>query len=116
MWPCFNPFSPVPTLHDTVGAKQVSIQEIRVGFEFVPGLFGMVLRGGYLYGAWPRKVQMIHFCSEGLEGIGRSQRELKHMRNSSNIIIIVIRVIIILIRHVIRVILVTLVILVIISS
>ena len=35
------------------GEKEVSIHEIQKGFEFVPGLFGMVLRGRYLYGAWP---------------------------------------------------------------
>ena len=40
----------------TVGAKEVLLQEIRLGFEFVPGLFGIVLRGGYLYGAWSRTV------------------------------------------------------------
>ena len=43
----------------TVGEMQVSLQEIRSGFEFVPGLFGIVLRGGYLYGAWPRTVQIL---------------------------------------------------------
>jgi len=42
--------------------KEVSLQEIRSefkGFEFVPGLCGMVLRGGYLYGAWPRTVRIL---------------------------------------------------------
>ena len=34
----------------------MSLQEIRSGFEFVPGLSGIVLRGGYLYGVWPRTV------------------------------------------------------------
>jgi len=42
-----------------VGGKEVSLQEIRSGFEFVPGLFGIVLRGGYLYGAWPRTVLIL---------------------------------------------------------
>ena len=35
-------------------AEEVLLQEIRRRFEFVPGLFGTVLQGGYLYGAWPR--------------------------------------------------------------
>ena len=39
-----------------MGEKEVSLQEIQSGFEFVPGLFGIVLRGGYLYGAWSRTV------------------------------------------------------------
>ena len=41
-----------------VGEKEVPLQEIRNGFEFqvVPGLFGIVLQGGYLYGVWPRTV------------------------------------------------------------
>jgi len=41
-----------------VGEKEVPLQEIRSGFEFqvVPGLFGIVLQGGYLYGVWPRTV------------------------------------------------------------
>jgi len=66
--------------------NEVSLQEIRSGFEFVLGLFGIVLRGGYLYGAWPRTVliliefkfivpelrQLVVFCtcwilSEGLK-------------------------------------------------
>ena len=59
MWPRFNSFSPVPTLNDTVGEKEVSIQEIRSGFGFLPKLFGMVLRGGYLYGAWSRIVLIL---------------------------------------------------------
>jgi len=42
-----------------VGEKEVSLQEIWSGFEFVPGLFGIVLRGGYLYGAWPRTVLIL---------------------------------------------------------
>jgi len=42
-----------------VGEKEVSLQEIRSGFEFVPGLFGIVLRGGYLYSAWPRTVLIL---------------------------------------------------------
>jgi len=42
-----------------VGEKEVSLQEIRSEFEFVPDLFGIVLRGGYLYGAWPRTVIII---------------------------------------------------------
>jgi len=37
----------------TVGEKEVSLQEIR---SWLPGLLGIVLRGGYLYGAWPRTV------------------------------------------------------------
>ena len=41
------------------GDKEVSLHEIRSAFEFVPGLFGIVLRGGYLYGAWPRTVLII---------------------------------------------------------
>jgi len=43
----------------TVGEKEASLLEIRSGFEFVPGLFGMVLDGGYLYGAWPRTVLIL---------------------------------------------------------
>jgi len=43
--------------------KEVSLPDIRSGFEFefefVPGLFGIVLRGGYLYGAWPRTVLIL---------------------------------------------------------
>ena len=39
-----------------VGEKEVSLQEIRSGFESVPGLVGIVLRQWYLYGAWPRTV------------------------------------------------------------
>jgi len=40
----------------TVGEKEASLQEIQSEFEFVPGLYGIVLRRGYLYGAWPRTV------------------------------------------------------------
>jgi len=40
-------FSSIHKIH-TVGEKEVSLQEIRSGFEFVPRLFGIVLRGGYL--------------------------------------------------------------------
>jgi len=40
----------------SVGEKEVSLQEIRSGFEFVPELLGIALRGGYSYGAWPRTV------------------------------------------------------------
>jgi len=43
----------------SVGQKKVSLPEIRSAFEFVPGLFGIVLRGGYLYGAWPRTVLIL---------------------------------------------------------
>jgi len=43
----------------TVWEKEVSLQDIRSGFEFVPGLFGIVLRGGYVYGAWPRTVLIL---------------------------------------------------------
>jgi len=43
----------------SVGEKEVSLQEIRSGFEFVPGLFGIISRGGYLYGAWPRAVLIL---------------------------------------------------------
>ena len=43
----------------TVGEKEVSLQEIRREFEFAPGLFSIVLRGGYLYGAWPRTVLIL---------------------------------------------------------
>jgi len=43
----------------TVQEKEVSLQEILGGFEFVPGLFGIVLRGRYLYGAWPRTVLIL---------------------------------------------------------
>ena len=43
----------------TVGEKKVSLQEIRSGFEFVPGLFGIVLREGYLHSAWPRTVLIL---------------------------------------------------------
>ena len=42
-----------------VGEKEVSLPQIRKGFGFVPGLFGIVLRGGYLYGAWPRTVLIL---------------------------------------------------------
>ena len=42
-----------------VGGKEVSLQEIRSRFEFVQGLFGIVLRGRYLYGAWPRTVLIL---------------------------------------------------------
>ena len=42
-----------------VGEKEVSLQEIRSGFEFVIGLFVIVLREGYLYGAWPRTVLIL---------------------------------------------------------
>jgi len=34
----------------------MSLEEIQRGFEFEAGLFGKVLREGYLYGAWPRTV------------------------------------------------------------
>jgi len=44
---------------NTVGEKEVSLLEIRSRFEFVPGLFGIVLQGGYLYGAWPRTVLIL---------------------------------------------------------
>jgi len=30
-----------------VGGNEVSLEEIRSGFEFVPGIFGIVLHGGY---------------------------------------------------------------------
>ena len=43
----------------TIGEKEAALQEIRSGFEFVPGLFGIVLRGGYLYGAWPCTVLIL---------------------------------------------------------
>ena len=43
----------------TVQEKEVSLQEILGGFEFIPGLFGMVLRGRYLYGAWPSTVLIL---------------------------------------------------------
>ena len=43
----------------SVGEKEVSLQEIWSWFEFLPGLFGIVLRGGYLYGTWPRTVLII---------------------------------------------------------
>ena len=39
--------------------EKVMLQEIRSGFEFVPGLFGIVLWGGYLYGARPRTVLIL---------------------------------------------------------
>jgi len=42
-----------------VGEKEVSLQEIWNRFEFVLGLFGIVLQGGYLYGAWPRTVLIL---------------------------------------------------------
>ena len=42
-----------------VGEKEVSLQEIRSGFKFVPGLFDIILRGGYLYGAWSRTVLIL---------------------------------------------------------
>ena len=40
----------------TIEKIEVSREEILSGFEFVQGLFGIVLWGGYLYGAWPRTV------------------------------------------------------------
>jgi len=43
----------------TVGEKEVLLQKIRSGFEFVPGLFGILLRGECLYGAWPRTVLIL---------------------------------------------------------
>jgi len=43
----------------SVGEKEVSLQKIRSGIEFVPRLFGIVLRGGCLYGAWPRTVLIL---------------------------------------------------------
>jgi len=53
-------FNPVTYFFKTtVGEKEVSLPEIRSGFEFVPGLFGIILRGGYLYGAWPRTVLLL---------------------------------------------------------
>jgi len=42
-----------------VGEKEVSLQEIRSGFEFVTGILGLVLREGYLYGTWPRTVLIL---------------------------------------------------------
>ena len=42
-----------------VAEKEVPLQEIWSGFEFVPGLFGIVLRGGYLCGACTRTVQIL---------------------------------------------------------
>ena len=42
-----------------VGEIEVSLEQIRSGFEFVPGLFGIVLWGGYLYGAWLRTVLIL---------------------------------------------------------
>jgi len=39
-----------------VGEKEVSLQEIRSWFEFLPGLCDIKLRGGYLFGAWPHTV------------------------------------------------------------
>jgi len=43
----------------TIWEKEVSLQENRSVFEFVPWLFGIVLQGGYLYGAWPRTVLIL---------------------------------------------------------
>ena len=43
----------------SMGEKEVSLQEILSGFVFIPGFFGIVLRGGYLYGAWPRTVLIL---------------------------------------------------------
>jgi len=42
------------TVSSDVIIKTKKLQEIRIGFEFVLGLFGIVLRRVYLYGAWPR--------------------------------------------------------------
>ena len=50
---------PFPLCLLSIREKEMSLQEIRSGFEFVPGLFGIVLRGGYLYGAWPRTVLIL---------------------------------------------------------
>jgi len=43
----------------SAGDKEVSLLKIWSGFKFVPGLFVIVLRGGYLYGAWPRTVLIL---------------------------------------------------------
>jgi len=47
------------THESSVGEKEVSLQEIRSDFKCVPGLLGIVLRGGYVYGAWPRTVLIL---------------------------------------------------------
>jgi len=48
----------------TIGEKEVSLQEILSGFEFVLGRSGTVLLEGCLYGAWPRIVLiLIEFCT-----------------------------------------------------
>jgi len=46
-------------VYTPVGEKEVSLQEIRILFVFLSRLIGMVLRGGYLYGAWPRTVLIL---------------------------------------------------------
>ena len=70
-------------------------QEIGGGFAFVPGLFSIVLRRGYLYGAWTRTVliliefklivpelrQLVVFCTcrilpEGLKFVENSSLRL----------------------------------------
>jgi len=43
----------------TVEEIEVSCEEILSGFEFVQGLFGIVLWGGYLYVAWLRTVLIL---------------------------------------------------------
>ena len=54
-WACSNRIRAEPP----IGEKEVSLQEIRSGFEFVPGLFGIVLRARYFYCAWPRTVLIL---------------------------------------------------------
>jgi len=43
----------------TIEKIEVSREEILSGFEFVQGLFGIVLWGGYLYVAWLRTVLIL---------------------------------------------------------
>jgi len=42
-----------------VGEKEVLLREIQSWFEFLPGLFGIVLRGKYMYGVWQRTVLIL---------------------------------------------------------
>ena len=51
---CQHGAPPFSAVHKNPASSAVSLQEIWSGFEFVSGLFGIVLRGGYSYGAWPR--------------------------------------------------------------
>jgi len=55
----FFGFESTQLIKVSVGEKEGSLQEIRSWFEFLPGHFGVVLRGGYLYGAWPLTILIL---------------------------------------------------------